>query len=96
MARLERDSALTPRGAKAALARLNALRDAWNEIDPVGPIRQAALRLLRLHNLRAGDALQLAAALAVSEGDPGSLEFVSNDDRLTDAATLEGLAALEI
>lgn len=96
VARLERDSALTPRSAKGALSRLDSLKAAWNEIDPVGPIRQMARRLLRLHNLRAGDALQLSAALAVSEGEPGSLEFVSIDDRLNDAASLEGLDVLEI
>jgi hypothetical protein len=52
-----------------------------------------ARRVLRVHALRAADALQLAAALLVSEGNPGSLEVVTLDDRLLDAARREGFIA---
>jgi uncharacterized protein len=43
-----------------------------------------------VHPLRAADALQLAAAVVAAERDPPSLEFVSLDDRLLEAASREG------
>jgi hypothetical protein len=46
--------------------------------------------LLRVHDLRAADALQLAAAIAAAEGQPASLELVCLDDRLIRAAEREG------
>jgi len=51
------------------------------------------MRLLRIHPLRAADALQLAAALTAAE-NPGALAFVSLDDRLSDAARREGFSIL--
>jgi uncharacterized protein len=43
-----------------------------------------------VHSLRAADALQLAAAIIASEARPASLQIVSLDDRLIDAARREG------
>lgn len=51
--------------------------------------RRTAWRLLRVHSLRAADALQLAAAIVAAEGHPASLEIVALDDRLTAAARRE-------
>lgn len=48
------------------------------------------MRLLRLHPLRAADALQLAAALVLAEHDPRTLPFVTLDERLALAAEQEG------
>ncbi len=45
---------------------------------------------LRLHRLRAADALQLAAALMAASEDPSALEFVVSDERLSQAARAEG------
>lgn len=49
---------------EAAIARekLRYLADAWTEVEPTRAIRSRALRLLRVHPLRAADAFQLAAA----------------------------------
>jgi hypothetical protein len=44
------------------------------------------------HPLRAGDALQLAAALVSSEDAPQGETFVCLDTRLRDAARREGFA----
>jgi predicted nucleic acid-binding protein len=44
--------------------------------------------------LRAADALQLAAAVLASEGEPSSLEIVTLDERLSEAAQKEGLTAI--
>jgi len=58
---------------------------------PVEPIRDLARRLLRVNDLRAADALHLAAFLAASEQDPRSLEAVCREARLAGAALPEGL-----
>ena len=51
----------------AAVDRLDGLIRAWQEIQPADRVRQTATRLLRVHVLRAGDALQLGAAIAAAE-----------------------------
>lgn len=94
ISRREREGLLTAEQSARAVNRLEVLRKAWNEIDPVAVIRRTAIRLVRVHPLRTGDALQLAAALVACEGDPGSLEIVTLDERLADAARREGLTLL--
>jgi len=94
IARRERDLALDGDAAATAIARLDLLGAAWLEVDPAPPIRRLAIRLLRVHALRAADALQLAAAIVASENDPRSLSFVTLDDRLAIAATREGFPVL--
>ena len=42
----------------------------WHQVDPSDAIREAAVRFLRVHPLRAADALQLAAAFVVAERRP--------------------------
>jgi hypothetical protein len=51
---------------------------------------------LRVHPLRAADALQLAAAYIAAERRPSSLELVILDDRLAAAARREGFVLLEV
>ena len=60
------------------------------EIRPLDRIRRRAIRLLRIHPLRAADALQLAAALTAAAEEPADLEVVSSDARLSAAARQEG------
>lgn len=90
IARLERQEELSTDATEAALGRLDAFAEGWSEIQPVEAARRTARRLLRVHNLRAADALQLAAAVVAAEGQPASLEIVTLDDRLTAAARREG------
>lgn len=92
IARLERDETLDQASTSQAFGRLDSLRTAWHEIQPVETIRTTARRLLRVHNLRAADSLQLAAALTASEARPDSLSIVTLDDHLATAAAREGLA----
>ena len=66
----------------------------WQEVVPSGAVRNVAQRLLRVHPLRAADALQLAAATIASEREPASLEFVSLDERLNVAAQREGFIVI--
>lgn len=96
LARRERDGALDMRAMVPALRRLQQLSDAWHEVDPSDAVREAAIRFLRVHPLRAADALQLAAAFVAAERRPPSLEMVTLDDRLADAARREGFAIVDL
>jgi predicted nucleic acid-binding protein len=95
IARLERDGHLDDRVASQALGRLKQLVGGWHEVDPSDAIREAAVRFLRVHALRAADALQLAAAFIAAERRPSSLEVVTLDDRLAVAARREGFLVIE-
>jgi uncharacterized protein len=90
IARLERAGTLTAAGADECYRRLDALRGEWVPTQPTEAVRRGAVRLLRVHDLRAADALQLASAVLAAEGHPPSLELVSLDDRLNAAARREG------
>ena len=90
IARLERDGALSETDAAECWSRLDALAPSWMQIDPSDEIRESARRVLRVHPLRAADALQLAAALIAAERRPSTLAFITLDDRLRDAAAKEG------
>lgn len=90
VARLERDRALTADDATRSLDRLAALAASWHTIEPAESVRDTARRLLRVHDLRAADALQLAAAVLAAEGSPRTLPFLCLDRRLAVAAQREG------
>ena len=96
LARLERDGALNPAAMTLALQRLHKLSAGWHEVDPSDEIRETAARFLRVHALRAADALQLAAAFAAAERRPASLEIVTLDERLANAARKEGFVVLDL
>jgi predicted nucleic acid-binding protein len=90
IARRQRLGQLPERVAAEGFVRLSALREGWHEVEPSEELRESAKRLLRVHDLRTADALQLAAAFYVAEARPSTLEFVSLDDRLLAAARREG------
>jgi predicted nucleic acid-binding protein len=79
---------------RRATARLADLVALWTEIQPGEILRERALRLLASHNLRAADALQLAAALVWAEERPAGRVFVCLDARLREAARLDGFTVL--
>jgi predicted nucleic acid-binding protein len=90
IARLEREGRLQRRSARQARGRLDRFAATWNEVQPLDVVRESARRLLRVHDLRAADALQLAAAIAAAEDRPSALDLVCLDDRLARAAEREG------
>ena len=94
LARLERDGRITGPNMALARSRLDVLADQWVEIAPSPQVRDQAERLLRVHALRSADAHQLAAALVASGHRPVTLEFVTIDQRLADAARREGFRLL--
>jgi uncharacterized protein len=96
LARLERAAALDPQAAVLAFDRLKQLAAGWHEIDPSDIVRETATRFLRVHPLRAADALQLAAAFIAAEQRPASLEMITLDDRLAGAAQKEGFPVIDI
>jgi predicted nucleic acid-binding protein len=85
---------LAAEDAARARSRLEELADHWREVSAIESVRRRAVRLLSTHTLRAADALQLAAALVLSEERPESLSFVCLDDRLREAACKEGFPVL--
>ncbi|MEP6591764.1 MAG: PIN domain-containing protein [Gemmatimonadota bacterium] len=93
IARLHRDGELTAAEEAKARALLAVLRASWYEVQPGDAVREQALRLLRLHPLRAADAQQLAAAVEWA-GTPPDGWFVSFDERLSAAAQREGFVTL--
>jgi predicted nucleic acid-binding protein len=96
MSRLERKGALDESAATKAFERLKQLASGWHEVDPSDAVRETAVRFLRVHALRAADALQLSAAFIAAERRPPSLELVTLDDRLTVAARKEGFVLIEV
>lgn len=92
LSRRERQEELSAETATQALAQLEALKGAWYEIHPADAVRRTARRLLRVHDLRAGDALQIAAAIVAAEDHPDRLEVVTLDERMSAALLKEGFA----
>ncbi len=67
----------------------------WLDLEVIplsGKILRAARHIIERHQLRAGDAVQLASALTISATVPAY--FMSADRRLTQAAEREGLNTL--
>ncbi len=96
ISRLERMQELEPGQAIEVLGHGRALFDSAIEVPPSHILRDLACRLLRVHALRAADALQLAAALVLCEQEPGGLELVSLDEHLREAAGREGFPVLPL
>lgn len=96
IARLERDGALDTAAMTRAFERLTQLAGGWHEVDASDAVREVAVRFLRVHPLRAADALQLAAAFIAAERRPSALEVVTLDDRLIGAARKEGFPLADV
>jgi len=96
LGRLERAAALDAKAVALALDRLKKLANGWHEIEPNEIVRETAMRFLRVHPLRAADALQLAAAFIAAERRPASLQVITLDERLADADRREGFALVDV
>ena len=94
LSRLQREGSLDSRSLTLGADKLRRSAANWLQIRPSERLRQRALRLLRLHPLRAADALQLAAALVACDDDPTVLALVCSDQGLSDAALTEGFVVL--
>ena len=94
ISRVEREGGISPRSVMAAFERLTRFKEEWTEVEPTGRLRDRSVRLLRVHSIRAADALQLAAASQLNDGLPTPIPFVTLDDRLALAAEREGFPVL--
>jgi predicted nucleic acid-binding protein len=92
--RRARGGGITTAECEYGLGALDAMRQYWFVMGPDTALREAAVRAARLHGLRAGDALQLAAALDWVGGRPAGEQLVTFDEDLGAAARLEGFAVL--
>jgi uncharacterized protein len=70
------------------------MRASFSELDAASKVRDRAQRLVDVHPLRAGDAMQLGAAILGARGAPERLPFVTLDRRLSEAAAKEGFPIL--
>lgn len=93
--RLARAGDLPPAQLAIALRKLDTLAAGWIEVLPTPRVKARALRLMRVHPLRAADALQLGACLTACGDAPAQLVFLCADTRLRDAADKEGLAVID-
>lgn len=88
--RQHREGRLPLAALDQALGRLAGLLEDADVVVPTDRLRDRAGRLLASHALRAGDSLQLAAALVWCDDAPRGERFVCLDDRLREAARREG------
>jgi predicted nucleic acid-binding protein len=92
LARLARENAISGAQRDRAVAALQTDLTAWTVVEMTPEVASTARELLLRYTLRAGDAIQLAAALILQNGLAESLEeFVVYDRRLADAARAEAL-----
>ena len=92
-ARLRREDRLTVDEEDRVRELLEILQESWLEILPSEDVRKGAARILRVHRLKAADALQLAAA-QLWAGSTARPEMVIFDERLALAARLEAFRVL--
>ena len=94
IARLARQGDLDGGEVNRILERLEVWSAGWEEVQPSEQIREIAIRCLRTHSMKAADAIQLSAAWIAAEHKPSTLEFMTFDDRLSEAAAKEGFRVL--
>jgi predicted nucleic acid-binding protein len=94
LCRLLREARISETQARVGEQRLHEIVGIGVVIGDVERIKLRAARLLRVHPLRAADAMQLAAALAWVDGQPSGQTFHTFDERLAFAAQREGFEAL--
>jgi predicted nucleic acid-binding protein len=92
--RLARDAELPESAAARAEALLGEILTHTHVVCDVERVKEIACRLLRVHVLRAADALQLGAAVAWADGTPHGLILHTFDRRLGLAAAREGFRIL--
>lgn len=95
IARLHRAGELNDAAKQAALDRLLVISHGWREILPSDKLRDQAEALLDTYSMRAGDSLQLAAAIVWCQQKPSRQTFISGDVRLCEAAAQAGFTVIK-
>jgi predicted nucleic acid-binding protein len=94
LARRRREEPSAGPAVRAARRAFLEAWERWSEIAAIDVVRRRAETLVERHPLRAGDALQLGAALLAARDEPAGLEFVTLDERQAAAAEREGFPVL--
>jgi len=94
VARLARERAIGEGVAHEAEVRIDQLIRSCHTVIDVESVKAHARRLLRVHPLRAADALQLGAAWEWAVGRPAERVFHTFDGRLGIAARREGFRVI--
>lgn len=89
--RRAREGAIEAASRTRAIAAMNRELDAVLLVELTSTIVDRSHALLKRHDLRAGDAVQLASCLHLQERIDRDVTMVTFDDRLSDAARREGL-----
>ena len=92
--RLRREKQINDAGKQSAVSRLRGLSLGWREILPEEQVRDLALACLDRYQLRAADALQLAASLTWCRRRPANRAFITGDVQLAEAAQLAGFSVV--
>jgi predicted nucleic acid-binding protein len=90
LARLARMKQITPGDHAKARKLAKTIADSWSVVQPSDALHAKAVQLVDRHDLRAADALQLAAALEWCEHAPQGQRFLTADQRLREAAEFSG------
>jgi uncharacterized protein len=60
--------------------------DLWSEVTALENVRAHAEKIVEIHTLKAADAMQFGAAIVAAEENPETLNFVTLNARLAEAA----------
>ena len=90
LARLVRTKEISTTDCAKARQVLVALADEWSVIQPSNALRDHAMRLVDRYDLKAADAMQLAAAFDWCDKVPLGEVFLTADQKLREAAVLCG------
>lgn len=93
--RLRREEFLDETDLNDLLFRLEEHARHWYVIVPGKRLEKLTLRALRVHPLRAMDALHLAAACLARSEDGDPMGFFTEDQRLKEAAAQEGFSTFD-
>lgn len=92
LCRRMRDHELSSSSFSEVVYLWNDLETSILHVDDLQGAKKRAERLLRIHPLKAADALQLAAALIITDEYPQGHAFYTFDSRLALAARKEGFS----
>jgi predicted nucleic acid-binding protein len=96
LARLARTREINSSELAGARQVAKALAEEWSVVQPSDPLRSNAAQLVERYDLKAADAMQLAAALDWCENSPRNEVFLTTDQKLRQAALLSGFDAKPI
>lgn len=89
-----RTNRISAEGLRQAEQWLKEAIESFNFVKDIEQVKHRAERILRIHPLKAADALQLAAALVYYDDKPQSQLLITLDTKLAQAGFKEGFTIL--